>query len=181
MALNWVTTVDARPLLLHGESFIETVDNVKCTLTIPAAPSPSGMSGGSKTVEGVGTMALTDQRLIWTNLDAMSSFKSLTVPLPSILSSKFEQPVFGANYLVIGVKPTPEGGLKDGTILEIRFVDTGMFRFVSILEKTRERAIFMRRQLMDDSDEHLPEYTYPSTSSTSGPAPYADLPPGYDG
>ncbi|KAF8138329.1 hypothetical protein EV363DRAFT_1154240 [Boletus edulis] len=180
MALNWVTTVDARPLLLHGESFIETVDNVKCNLTIPAAPSPSGMSSGSKTVEGVGTMALTDQRLIWTNLDAMSSFKSLTVPLPSILSSKFEQPVFGANYLVIGVKPTPEGGLKDGTILEIRFVDTGMFRFVSILEKTRERAIFMRRQLMDDSDEHLPEYTYPSTS-TSGPAPYADLPPGYDG
>lgn len=76
----------------------------------------------------------------------------MTVPLPSILSSKFEQPVFGANYLVIGVKPTPEGGLADGTTLEIRIVDTGMFRFVSILEKTREKAIFMKRQLVEDEE-----------------------------
>jgi hypothetical protein len=63
MALNWVTMVDARPLLLQGESFIETVDNVKCNLTIPAVSSSSGMSGGLKKLEGVGTMALTDQRV----------------------------------------------------------------------------------------------------------------------
>jgi hypothetical protein len=99
-------------------------------------------------------MTLTGEQLIWTNPDATSSFKSLTIPLPSIVSSKFEQPIFGANYLVIGVKPTPEGGLTDGSTLEIRFVDTGMFRFVSILDKTRERAIFMKRQLVED-EEHL--------------------------
>lgn len=55
---------------------------------------------------------------------------------------------------MIGVKPTPDGGLTDGTTLEIRFVNTGMFKFVSILEKTRERAIFMKRQLVED-EEHL--------------------------
>ena len=63
MALNWVTIVDARPLLLQGEGFIETVDNVKCNLTIPAVPPSSGMSGGLKKLEGVGTMVLTDQRV----------------------------------------------------------------------------------------------------------------------
>ena len=64
MALNWVTTVDARPLLLQGESFVEIVDNVKCNLTIPAAPLSSGTSGAlPKKFEGVGTMALTDQRV----------------------------------------------------------------------------------------------------------------------
>lgn len=50
------------------------------------------------------------------------------------------------------MKPTPEGGLADGTTLEIRIVDTGMFRFVSILEKTREKAIFMKRQLVEDEE-----------------------------
>ncbi|KAN0097588.1 hypothetical protein V8E55_002034 [Tylopilus felleus] len=180
MALNWVTIVDTRPLLLPGESFIEIVDNVKCSLAVPLAPSSSAVGDGLKKLEGVGTIALTDQRLIWTNPDDRSSFKSLTIPLPSILSSKFEQPIFGANYLAIGVKPTPEGGLTVGTTLEIRFVDMGIFRFVSILEKTRERAIYMKRQLMED-EEHLPEYTSPSTSSASGPASFADYPPSYDG
>jgi hypothetical protein len=59
MALNWATIVDARPLLLQGEGFVETVGNVKCNLTIPDALSSSRV----KKVEGVGTMALTDQRV----------------------------------------------------------------------------------------------------------------------
>lgn len=63
MALNWVTIVDAKPLLLQGEGFIETADNVKCNLTIPAAPSLSGVSGGPNKLEAIGTMALTDQRV----------------------------------------------------------------------------------------------------------------------
>ncbi|KAG9317328.1 kinase-like domain-containing protein, partial [Chiua virens] len=160
-----------------GESIIETVENVKCNLTAPSTP---GANGSPRKFEAAGTMALTDQRLIWTNPDADSSFKSLTIPLPSILSSKFEQPIFGANHLVIGVKPTPGGDLTDGTTVEIRFSNGAMFRFVSILEKTRERAIFMRRRSVED-EEHLPEYTSPSTSSADRPASYPDLPPGYDG
>lgn len=63
MALNWVTIVAARPLLLQEENIIETVDSVKCSLAIPPAPSPSAMSGGLKKLEAVGTMVLTDQRV----------------------------------------------------------------------------------------------------------------------
>ncbi|KIJ69907.1 hypothetical protein HYDPIDRAFT_78615 [Hydnomerulius pinastri MD-312] len=184
MALNWVTVVESNPLLLQGEEFIETVDQVKCNITIPDAPpstssAASGGTGGLKKLEGVGRLDLTNQRLIWTSpSDARSTFKSLTIPLASILSSKFEQPIFGANYLVLSIKPTPEGGLTEGTTLEIRFLNTGMFRFVGTLEKTREKAIYMRRRSMED-EENLPEYSSPSTSA-GGPATYGDMPPGYD-
>ncbi|KIJ20417.1 hypothetical protein PAXINDRAFT_166478 [Paxillus involutus ATCC 200175] len=183
MALNWVTVVDGKPLLLQGEHLIEIVDNVKCNLTIPDAPpstsSSAGGSGGLKKLEANGTLALTDQRLVWTNPDTQSSFTSLTIPLSSILSSRFEQPVFGANYLALTIKPTADGGLTEGTTLEIRFLDTGMFKFVSVLAKTREKAIFMRRRSIED-EENLPEYSSAGTS-TGGPVPqYTDLPPGYD-
>jgi hypothetical protein len=95
-------------------------------------------------------------QLVWTNPDTQSSFTSLTIPLSSILSSRFEQPVFGANYLALTIKPTADGGLTEGTTLEIRFLDTGMFKFVSVLAKTREKAIFMRRRSIED-EENLRE------------------------
>lgn len=84
-----------------------------------------------------------------------SSFESLSVPLHSILATRFEQPTFGANYLTFDVKPSPEGGLTDGTKVEVRFKDRAMFEFVSLLEKARERSIYMRRQAATEEDEGL--------------------------
>lgn len=130
------------------------------------------------------------------------SFSSLSIPLTSILSTKFEQPYFGQNFLVIEIKPSPEGGLTHGTKAELRFKDKAMFEFVSVLEKTRERFIYMRRQSADEEEglraslaSHFP-LTLPSDhsravagySTPSGgaagpsiplPAP-DDAPPGYD-
>jgi WW domain-binding protein 2 len=85
-------------------------------------------------------------------------FDSLSIPLPSILSTKFEQPFFGANYLTIEIAPSQGGGLTDGSKAEVRFKDKGLFEFTSALEKTRERAIYMRRQSADE-DEGLRECT----------------------
>ena len=79
------------------------------------------------------------------------------MPLDAILSTKFEQPYFGANYLVLDIKPSLGGGLTEGTSIEIRFYDRGLFEFVSVLEKTRERVVYMRRQAMEE-DENLREY-----------------------
>ena len=56
------------------------------------------------------------------------------------------QPTFFANYLAIDIKPSPGGGLAEGTKVEIRFKDQAMFGFVSTLEKLRERALFMKRE-----------------------------------
>jgi hypothetical protein len=72
--------------------------------------------------------------------------------LPSILSTKFEQPTFGANYFTFDIKPMPDGGLTSGTTAEVRFKDQAMFQFVAILEKTRERAIYMKRQEVENEE-----------------------------
>lgn len=45
--------------------------------------------------------------------------------------------------------------MNEGTKAEVRFKDRAMFEFVSLLEKTRERAIYMRRQAADEADEGL--------------------------
>lgn len=80
------------------------------------------------------------------------SFDSLSVPLTSILSTKFEQPYFGQNYLIIDIKPALDGGLTDGSKAEVRLKDKGLFEFVGSLEKTRERAIYMKRQSADEEE-----------------------------
>lgn len=77
------------------------------------------------------------------------------MPLTALLSTKFEQPYFGSNYLEVDIRPSRDGGLSDGTTAEIRFKDKGLFEFVSALEKTRERAVYMKRQSADDEDEGL--------------------------
>jgi hypothetical protein len=70
------------------------------------------------------------------------------------LSTRFEQPTFGPNYLSFDIRPSPEGGLTEGTRAEIRFKDRAMFEFVSLLEKTRERAIYMRREQVETEDSY---------------------------
>lgn len=55
------------------------------------------------------------------------------------------------------MKPSPEGGLTDNTRVEVRFKDRAMFEFVSLLEKSRERAIYMNRQ-SGEEEEGLREY-----------------------
>lgn len=80
------------------------------------------------------------------------------MPLHSILSTKFEQPYFGQNYLAFEIKPSADGGLTDGTAVEMRFKDRGMFEFVGTLEKTREKAIYMKRQALLEDEEGLRAY-----------------------
>ncbi|KAG2115905.1 uncharacterized protein F5147DRAFT_383899 [Suillus discolor] len=189
MALNW-TMLDARhqPIPLHDESTIMSIDRdsqVEFSMTIPDAP-PSGIAatggnGGVKKMKERGKLWLTNKRLIFTTPKGgkpKPSFESLSIPLDAILSSKFEQPYFGANFVVLDIKPSVDGGLTDGTSVEIRFYDRGLFEFVSVLEKTRERVVYMKRQAAMEDDENLPAYT------SSGSAPgssnsYADTPPGY--
>lgn len=72
--------------------------------------------------------------------------------MPSILTTRFEQPTFGANYLTFEVKPSASGGLSNGTKAEVRFKDRAMFEFVSLLEKSRERAIYMKRQITEEDE-----------------------------
>ena len=54
--------------------------------------------------------------------------------------------MFGSNYLLLEIKPSAEGGLKDGTTAELRLKDQGLYEFAESLGKARERALFMKRQ-----------------------------------
>ncbi|KAJ3572862.1 hypothetical protein NP233_g2803 [Leucocoprinus birnbaumii] len=173
MALNWTMLNPNRsPVPLPNELTITTVDSgVELSLVIPDAPpsgsSLAGGSGGTKRLKSMGKIWLTDQRFIFTS-DSKNSLDSLSVPLHAILSTRFEQPTFSGNYLYFEVKPSPGGGLTEGTKAEVRFRDRAMFEFVSLLEKTREKAIYMRRQALDEAEEPegLPIYTQPAESSS---------------
>ncbi|KZT06533.1 uncharacterized protein LAESUDRAFT_714265 [Laetiporus sulphureus 93-53] len=187
MALNCAMLSPARaPIPLPNELTIRTVDGgVEVALFIPDGPptgsSSSGGLGGAKKLKDVGRLWLTDQRLVFVSdgSSKSTSLESLSVPLTTLLSTKFEQPYFGSNYLGLEIKPAPEGRLTEGTKAEIRFKDKGIFEFVSVLEKTRERAVYMKRQSADE-EEGLPTYTPGDAGpSYSGGVP-DDAPPGYD-
>jgi hypothetical protein len=155
------------------------------SLTIPDVPpagsSPSGGSGGGRKLNGTGKLFLTDHRLIFVSGgdSTNTGFNTLNLPFESILSTKFEQPYLGSNYLSIDIRPSPDGGLTSGTKSEIRLKNEGIFQFVSLLEKTRERAIYMRRQIKDEEDT-LPAYASPSQGPSRGGGTPVDAPPGYE-
>ncbi|KII94590.1 hypothetical protein PLICRDRAFT_127627 [Plicaturopsis crispa FD-325 SS-3] len=195
MALNWTMfNPEGQYVPLPNENTITYVESgAEIALTIPDAPpsnsARAGGSGGSKKMKGVGRVWLTDQRLIFAApVGEKSYFESLSIPLHSILSTKFEQPFLGANYLSFDIKPSPDGGLTDGTKAELRLKDQALFGFVSTLEKTRERVIYMKRQAAEDEEEGLPVYSSPAPGRAAGSsaaqlAPGGapeDLPPGYD-
>ncbi|KAL7282680.1 hypothetical protein ACG7TL_004154 [Trametes sanguinea] len=207
MSLNGASINASRqPNPLPHELAIRSVDTgVEVVLQIPDATSggssTSSGSSGPRKLKNIGGIWLTDQRLIFVSAQpsqgSPQSFDSLTVPLTAIISTQFEQPRFAGNYLAIEIKASPGGGLVDGTRAEIRFKDKGIFEFTSVLEKTRERAIYMKRQSADE-EEGLPPswvlimravvctaaYTTPGPSGASTPYAAGDVPdenpPGYE-
>lgn len=84
-----------------------------------------------------------------TNAPTQLELNSLSVPLVHILQSEFKQPYFSANYLSILVHPVTGGGLPGRTTVEIRFLDQGLFGFVEMLDKLRNRAIAQRREVRE--------------------------------
>jgi len=204
MALNWtMLDPDRSPIPLPDENVVESVDNGTAELTLimpdptpPRGNMPSGGSGGvgSKWKEW-GNLWLTDQRLIFVSsklpaatptLTPPTQLDTLTIPLPSITSTSFTQPLLASNYLALDVKPSEGGSLVPGTKAEIRLKDRPMFQFVARLEKVRERAIYMKRESVDESADQLPLYSAPAgTSSVTRRAPAPPIgadeaPPGYD-
>lgn len=173
-----MTSGNGSPIPLPHEITICAIDSgADLKLSVPAAGSSA-----AKSLQATGRVYLTDKRLIFiSHTSPKPAFDSLTVPLHAITSTKFEQPTFGSNYLAFAVRPSSEGGLTEGTTGELRFKDRAMFEFVALLEKTRERAIYMARQ-MEADDENLPTYTSPAEASSvsfMGGVP-VDNPPGYD-
>jgi hypothetical protein len=144
-----------------------------------------------------------ETKLVFVTEKGPEPFDSLSVQLHAVLSTKFEQPVLSANYYSIDLKAAKDGGLVDGTNLELRFKDRGMLDFVGSMEKAREAAVYKKRNdlLAVDDLRECPWclflsgansslisalYTSPASgsrvalSSSSGAPPTDDAPPGYE-
>ena len=177
MALNWAMLDASRsPVPLPQEHTVTSIaSGVQLTLQVPASRTNDAPTT-EKILKETGRVWLTDMRLIFASMPDVKSpvVESLSIPLPFILSSKFEQPTFGANYLELEIRPSDGGGLTNGTTARITFQDRGLFEFVAALGKTRERAIYMRRQEAESADdEGLPTYSRTGEGTS-------DVPPGYD-
>ncbi|KIY51667.1 hypothetical protein FISHEDRAFT_64175 [Fistulina hepatica ATCC 64428] len=191
MALNWTMLDPARnPIPLPHETSISVKSGAELQLHVPDAPPAAGATaggaGGSRKLKATGKLHLTDQRLVFASDGSDASLASLTVPLHSILSTEFVQPpLFGENYLKFTIKPSPNGGLTEGTVGQLRLKDQPMFQVVAQLEKLRERAIYMARQTLQP-EEGLPRYSspYQAETASSNTSPNnnipSDAPPGYD-
>ncbi|KAF9653439.1 hypothetical protein BDM02DRAFT_1913761 [Thelephora ganbajun] len=193
MALNWTMIDEERnPVPLPYEMIIKSMEGAELSLTVPEAPpsgsATSGGSGGTKKLKSVGRIWLTDQRFILVSDVSKAdkttpSFESLSVPLTSIISTGFQQPLLGSNFLTMCISPSPEGGLTDGTKAEVRCPGR-LFEFAAALAKTREHAVEALRNQDPELEDGLPIYSTdapapavsgPSTATGSG----LDLPPAY--
>jgi len=180
------------PVPLPYEMIIKTMEAAELTLTIPEAPpsgsATSGGSGGTKKLKSTGGIWLTDQRFIFVSDVSKTgktapSFNSLSVPLSSIISSSFQQPLLGSNFLTISISPSPDGGLTNGTKAEVRCSGL-LFGFAAALDKTRERAVEAMRNQDPELEDGLPTYSS-DTRDSAAPGPStatgggSDLPPAY--
>jgi WW domain-binding protein 2 len=87
---------------------------------------------------------------------AAPPFESLSVPLTSIISTSFQQPLLGSNTLVMTVSASPEGGLTDGTKVEVR-CSGRLFEFAAALDKTREHVVEAMRNQDQELEDGLRE------------------------
>lgn len=147
------------------------------------APSGKGKAKANA-LEATGTVYVTDERVSWFLLwflltiphshsyhpsiqlvfvssafGQAGSFDTFSVQLLSLLSIQYQQPYFGSNYLALDIKPSPGGGLTEGAKAELRLKDKGLFELSGTLEKSRERALYKKRDEMLNQPQ-LREYKH---------------------
>ena len=73
-----------------------------------------------------------------------------------MISTNFQQPLLGSNFLALSISPSPEGGLTNGTVAEIR-CSGRLFEFAAALSKTREHAVEAMRNVDPELEDGLRE------------------------
>ena len=73
-----------------------------------------------------------------------------------MISTSFQQPLLGSNFLAMTISPSSEGGLTHGTTAEIR-CSGRLFGFAAALDKTRERAVEAMRNQDPELEDGLRE------------------------
>jgi hypothetical protein len=86
---------------------------------------------GSK-VEIKGTLYLTTIRIVFVPSITNTYFTAIDLPLQGITQDKFEQPIFGSNYLQGTIAPVPGRGLINPAKFRLYFHDGGAGTFLHV-------------------------------------------------
>ncbi|CAE7505812.1 Wbp2nl [Symbiodinium sp. CCMP2592] len=103
------------PMPETGEAFVLKRDNIDFECSLPR--------GGK--LWGRGSFFLSSKRIVFVALDksCRQDFRSFAIPLQTLRKPKFEQPIFGANYLAGSTRPLP-GTENDQTAAPLLGGDT---------------------------------------------------------
>mmetsp|Transcript_12537 Transcript_12537/g.24180 ORF Transcript_12537/g.24180 Transcript_12537/m.24180 type:complete len:213 (+) Transcript_12537:87-725(+) len=132
MAINPVlaqdsTSGDLFPCPQGGEAFVLKRDAIDFEVTLPR--------GGK--LKGRGCFYLSSIRIVFVALERSSraDFKSFEIPLTALRQQKFEQPIFGANYLsgiAFPLDGDPNGLLAGGAKFSLTFNHGGCGTFLPL-------------------------------------------------
>jgi hypothetical protein len=135
MALNSPLSPNGIPFRLNEEFIL---------LERPGMDIQIKMNGRS-TIAGKGRVYLTTGRMVFVN-DAYltDKFKSFDMPIAFLVKPKFEQPIFGANYLQFTVKPISHTLPTDAEV-KLWFSKGGCERFLKIYEHVSKQVYEQKR------------------------------------
>jgi len=127
------------PLPQAGEAFILKRDGIDFESKLPA--------GGK--LWGRGCFFLSSKRIVFVAVSksCRNDFTSFEIPLSGMSSPKFNQPVFGANYLSGFVKSVdPSGPLSHGVTWSLTFNSGGCGTFLPLFYQSLSEIIEEQRQ-----------------------------------
>ena len=176
MSINWAQLNERKqPIPINNEVIVKSEPNADLVLSCnPPETNPAPSAKGKAkvyTLKATGTVYVTDQRVRWlapliSHLPFLTihlliqlvfvssvfgepdSFDTFSVQHLSVLSIQYQQPYFGSNYIALDIKPASGGGLTEGTKAELRLKDKGLFELSGALEKSREMALYKKRDEM---------------------------------
>jgi hypothetical protein len=91
-------------------------------------------------LRGTGVIYLTTVRICFVLDRPTPSFAAFDIPLEGISGERFQQPIFGANYLQLSVAPVPGRGLSAPAAVKLTFNQGGCNTFLRLFFGLMQRV-----------------------------------------
>ncbi|EAS02026.3 PH-GRAM-WBP2 domain protein, putative (macronuclear) [Tetrahymena thermophila SB210] len=164
MAENPPITDDGIPLRVGDEMFVLERKNVELEVKIENC-KPWGKRSAT------GKLFLTTCRLVFVNeKHKKSDFKSFDIPLFNLFQEKFEQPIFGSNYLQAKTKPL-YGLIPDIASFKLWFKSGGCQKFLNLFDVVlREVRQIKNRNQMRGLNQRVQNGQFSNNAAYSDPS-----------
>jgi len=126
MSLNPPLLANGTPAGILGEFFLLERDGIECSIETNSASY-------GKIVLNSAFLLVTSLRLcVYSRIPSQAGLFSFDIPFRHITEESFEQPFFGANYLLMTVAPVEGGGLTSPCKVKIIFKKGGCGTFLRV-------------------------------------------------